>query len=97
MPSGGVALRVTDTGIGIPAEAIDKLFLPFSQVDSAYSRKHDGVGLGLSICRSIMKAYGGSISMESQVNMGTMVTLTFPESRLVAGESQSEPRAQAAE
>jgi signal transduction histidine kinase len=97
MPTGGVALRVTDTGIGIPAEAIDKLFLPFSQVDSAYSRKHDGVGLGLSICRSIMKAYGGSISMESQVDMGTMVTLTFPESRLVAGEPQSKPRAQAAE
>jgi signal transduction histidine kinase len=44
-----------------------------------------------------MKAYGGSISMESQVDMGTMVTLTFPESRLVAGEPQSEPRAQAAE
>jgi signal transduction histidine kinase len=44
-----------------------------------------------------MKAYGGSISMESQVDMGTMVTLTFPESRLVAGEPQSKPRAQAAE
>jgi signal transduction histidine kinase len=97
IPTGGIVLRVTDTGIGIPAEAVEKLFLPFSQVDSAYSRKHDGVGLGLSICRSIMKAYGGSIALESQVDMGTMVTLTFPESRLVAAELAPPPRAQAAQ
>jgi signal transduction histidine kinase len=80
-----VTLRVTDTGIGIPAEAIDKLFVPFSQVDSAYSRKHDGVGLGLSICRSIMKAYGGSITLQSAVGMGTMVTLQMPVARVVSG------------
>ena len=97
IPTGGVALRVTDTGIGIPGEAVDKLFQPFSQVDSAYSRKHDGVGLGLSICRSIMKAYGGSISLESQVDMGTMVTLKFPESRLVTVEPEAEERPRAAE
>jgi len=97
LPTGGVALRVTDTGIGIPAEAIDKLFLPFSQVDGAYSRKHDGVGLGLSICRSIMKAYGGSISLESQIDMGTMVTLTFPQSRLVAAEIGPMQRSRAAQ
>jgi signal transduction histidine kinase len=82
-PEGGITLRITDTGIGIPAEAIDKLFVPFSQVDSAYSRKHDGVGLGLSICRSIMKAYGGSISLQSAVGMGTMVTLQLPAGRIV--------------
>jgi signal transduction histidine kinase len=97
VPTGDIALRITDTGIGIPAEAIDKLFLPFSQVDSAYSRKHDGVGLGLSICRSIMKAYGGSITLESQVGMGTMVTLTFPASRLVTPEPEAAPQPRAAQ
>ena len=95
-PSGGVTLRVTDTGIGIPAEAIDKLFVPFSQVDNAYSRKHDGVGLGLSICRSIMKAYGGSISLQSAVGMGTMVTLEMPAERVIpASEAAALARAAA--
>ncbi len=95
VPGGDVTLRVTDTGIGIPAEAIDKLFLPFSQVDNAYSRKHDGVGLGLSICRSIMKAYGGSISLQSAVGMGTMVTLQMPAERVVTPGAGSAARAAA--
>jgi two-component system cell cycle sensor histidine kinase PleC len=95
-PDGGVTLRVTDTGIGIPTEAIDKLFVPFSQVDSAYSRKHDGVGLGLSICRSIMNAYGGSIALQSAVGMGTMVTLQLPAERVVtAAEAAALARAAA--
>jgi signal transduction histidine kinase len=95
-PDGGVTLRVTDTGIGIPSESIDKLFVPFSQVDSAYSRKHDGVGLGLSICRSIMNAYGGKISLQSAVGMGTMVTLQLPAERVVtAAEAAALARAAA--
>jgi signal transduction histidine kinase len=94
-PDGAVSIRVTDTGLGIPAEAIDKLFLPFSQVDNAYSRKHDGVGLGLSICRSIMKAYGGSIALQSAVGMGTMVTLQMPAERVVTAAEAGAP-AQAA-
>jgi signal transduction histidine kinase len=92
----GVMLRVTDTGIGIPAEAIDRLFVPFSQVDNAYSRKHDGVGLGLSICRSIMKAYGGSIELQSAVGMGTMVTLKMPAERVIpAADAEALARAAA--
>jgi signal transduction histidine kinase len=55
------------------------------------------VGLGLSICRSIVKTYGGSISLESLVDMGTMVTLRFPESRLAAAETAPLQRSWAAQ
>jgi two-component system phosphate regulon sensor histidine kinase PhoR len=73
-----VVLRICDNGIGIPKEAIGTLFKPFTQVDGAYAKKHEGVGLGLSICKNIVDAYGGTIGIDSEVNVGTTVVVRFP-------------------
>ncbi len=79
--AGAIVLRVCDNGIGIPSEAIGRLFKPFTQVDGAYIRKHEGVGLGLSICKSIVEAYGGTISISSELGVGTTVLVRFPPQR----------------
>jgi signal transduction histidine kinase len=76
-----IVLRVCDNGIGIPNEAIGRLFRPFTQVDGAYAKKHEGVGLGLSICKSIVEAYGGTIGIESAFGVGTTVLVRFPPDR----------------
>lgn len=67
----GLAFRVSDTGIGIPADKHDRLFRRFSQVDGSYRRVHDGSGLGLSICKSLVELMGGTIHVESAEGAGS--------------------------
>jgi signal transduction histidine kinase len=62
---------VADTGIGIPAEKISKLFKPFSQVDASAERRRSGTGLGLIISKRLCELMGGSISVESKPGEGT--------------------------
>jgi len=71
---------VADTGIGISAEGIDKLFLPFHQLDNSYNRKYAGTGLGLSICKKIVKLHGGNIWVESEQGKGSTFFFTIPDS-----------------
>ncbi len=71
-------LVVSDTGVGIPKEAQRRVFERFYRVDKGRSKKMGGTGLGLSIVKHIVSYYGGSIKLESQVDVGTTFTVRLP-------------------
>jgi PAS domain S-box-containing protein len=64
--NGGLVIEVSDTGIGIPADALSRIFSPFEQADSSIHSRFGGLGLGLSIARTLMKAHGGTLEAESE-------------------------------
>jgi len=74
----GVLIRVEDTGVGIAAATLDRIFEPFVQVDSSNTRRFGGTGLGLSITRSICQAMGGSISYHSTLGLGSTFEVALP-------------------
>ena len=84
-----VFFSVADTGCGIPDDAIDKLFKPFSQVSQGYARGHQGAGLGLSICKRLVHLMDGNIAVESEVGVGTTMyfCITFGRVESAAGGS----------
>jgi signal transduction histidine kinase len=76
---GTASVRVSDTGRGIPADQLDRIFEPFVQVDrSTMSGSQQGVGLGLSISRELARAMGGDLTVESTPGVGSSFTLTLP-------------------
>jgi two-component system, OmpR family, sensor histidine kinase SenX3 len=75
---GQAVLRVSDTGIGIPARERDRVFERFYRVDRARSRDTGGTGLGLSIVRHVAENHGGTVTVDSQLGRGSTFTLRLP-------------------
>ncbi|HEY0972028.1 MAG TPA: ATP-binding protein [Gemmatimonadales bacterium] len=81
LPGGGVEIGVVDTGTGIPAEHLPRIFERFYRADPARSRAGGGTGLGLSIVRHLVEAHGGRVGAESSPGRGTTIRVTFPARR----------------
>ncbi|SKB57687.1 PAS domain S-box protein [Maribacter arcticus] len=75
---GLVVTQVIDQGIGMSKKDLNKLFMPFIQLDGGLSRTHEGTGLGLAICKSLIEKLGGTIQVQSKVGKGSNFTFTLP-------------------
>jgi predicted ATPase/signal transduction histidine kinase len=73
-----IQMTVIDTGIGIAATDLDRLFQPFVQIDSALSRTAQGTGLGLNLVRELVELHGGRVSVTSEVGVGSRFTVDLP-------------------
>jgi len=71
-------IAVIDTGIGISAENIQKLFQPFIQIDSALNRQYNGTGLGLALVKNLVELHGGSVELTSEVGVGSCFAINLP-------------------
>ncbi len=83
-----IEFSVKDTGIGIPADKIDRLFKSYSQTDSSTTRTHGGTGLGLNISQSLVNRMGGQIKVQSTFNEGSNFYFRL---NMILGEQKSSP------
>ena len=73
-----LALRVSDTGVGISAEDMKRIGDPFFQAEKTYRRRHEGTGLGLSIVKSLVALHQGEMTVQSKVDVGTTILVRLP-------------------
>jgi two-component system cell cycle sensor histidine kinase PleC len=73
-----IAIRVADTGIGIPEDLQQEVLQPFKQVDGSLARNAEGLGIGLPLTAQLAHAHGGRLSLESVPDKGTTVTIHLP-------------------
>lgn len=86
----GYSVTIQDTGIGMTDAQMDKLFQPFTQIDSSMTRKYGGTGLGLSISQRIMEMLGGHIEVNSEFGVGTSFVCWIPSIQMVLAEIADE-------
>jgi signal transduction histidine kinase len=79
---GSLTVTVADTGIGIAAVDIERVFEPFVQLDSSLARRYEGTGLGLALSRRWVHLHGGSLVLKSELGKGTAAEIRFPEERV---------------
>ncbi|MBW4519361.1 MAG: response regulator [Scytolyngbya sp. HA4215-MV1] len=73
-----IAVTVSDTGIGIAEDKLDRIFQSFEQAEGSTAREHGGTGLGLAITKQLVELHGGEISVQSQIGVGSQFTFTLP-------------------
>ena len=73
-----IAIEISDTGIGIAPEDLEKAMTPFGQVDSDLNRNYEGTGLGLSLAKSLIELHGGQLELESELGSGTTARIRLP-------------------
>ena len=78
-----ISLKVCDTGIGISPNMLASVLRPFEQVSTQYTREHEGTGLGLSITKKLIELHGGSLHIESSIDVGTIVNVRLPYSAAI--------------
>ncbi len=83
---GRLALKFSDSGIGVDKDDFEKIFSPFGQVANSMTRNHEGTGLGLPLVKAMIELHDGSVEMESEPGVGTTVTLYFPADRVLGPE-----------
>ena len=82
----GYVFQVVDTGIGIALGDIPKALSPFQQIDGEINRKYEGTGLGLPLTKALVEMHGGYLDLQSEVSVGTAVTVRFPAERIVTSQ-----------
>jgi len=82
--AGTMEIEFSDQGIGMSPRDLDEVLQPFSQADSLKSRQHEGTGLGLPICQKFVELHGGTLKINSELGVGTTVTISFPARRVLA-------------
>ena len=85
LPCGGYRVSVSDTGIGMSADDMEKALTPFGQVANKMTSTHAGTGLGLPLAKAMMELHGGALMVESQPHHGTTIVLHFPAERVLRG------------
>lgn len=88
--SRNLLIHVGDTGIGIAAEDIERVFEPFHQVDTGLARRAPGAGIGLYFCRALIQAHSGTLKLDSKPGAGTVATIELPHTRLITAPATLE-------
>jgi signal transduction histidine kinase len=87
--AGGIEIVITDSGIGINPEELERVVLPFTRGGSALVRQQEGTGLGLAITKALVDQHGGELSLESELGTGTAAIIRLPADRIAAPAPQT--------
>ena len=90
-------IAVSDTGVGMDAATIEKIFEPFTQADESTTRRFGGTGLGLAICRELAERMGGTVTVESRPSVGSTFRMSLPLALAAAETAATAGRVRAAD
>jgi len=80
----GIYIKIEDNGIGLDSESVDKVMEPFTQLDDSINRKYGGIGLGLSLAKSLTEKHDGTLSLEGEDGEGVTATVWLPPARIIS-------------